>query len=287
MALNSREKGFITLVIVGAVIGSVWGCFNTFSTIQAGTANKTQLEATKAQKTTDLAAKKAQLQTLEQGKNLPTDIRIRTYTTETLEKNIKEMLDNLVKFATDRSNTLISIEPTRKEGGQAAAPPPPVAAATAPPLDPNAPPPEVDPATGQPIPAAPTTPPIELKTADYTLTFRGSFDTLTDFIESLKDYPELVEIVSIEMSNEAGPERVKDNDGGGGSGKDHLDPSKPIKLQLNVKLLLAPESVAAAPPADVTAPPADGTTPPADGTTPTDTAATPPADGTTPPPPTN
>jgi hypothetical protein len=91
----------------------------------------------------------------------------------------------------------------------------------------------------------------------YTLTIRGTYDSLMNFIGDLSNNAELIEISSISMKNEVGPERVKGKDAGGSDviqipgeeseeedqqsqEKALFDPARPIRLTLKMKLLLIP-----------------------------------------------
>jgi hypothetical protein len=242
------------------------------------------IEAMKTEKVTldkNLVALSKQLDDLNLNKKLPSDIKIRRFTDETLQQNIKEMLDKLVQLSTSGGNTLISLEPIKPKlnsavnneedtdvepgspakdqyGASATQPlPPATAAATA---EGTTPPPAgaTSPAAAPPIQpiATPIAPNLSnngmsaenstltasgrLKIVLYNISFRGTFDTLKEFIKSLKTYDELIEISTIEMKNEAGEDR--ENVGKEAMGDTALsDPARPIVMTLNVKLLLVKE----------------------------------------------
>ncbi|MBY0402464.1 MAG: hypothetical protein K2X66_01075 [Cyanobacteria bacterium] len=243
------------------------------------------IEAMKTEKETldkNLIALSKQLDDLNLNKKLPSDIKIRRFTDDTLQQNIKEMLDKLVQLSTSGGNTLISLEPikpklnsavnneedtdvepgspAKDQSGVSASVPPPSPAQAVATADGTTPPPAgaTSPTAASPIPpaAAPISPVMpgngmsaenttltasgRLKIVLYTVSFRGTFDTLKEFIKSLKTYDELIEISTIEMKNEAGEDR--ENVGKEAMGDTALsDPARPIVMTLNVKLLLVKE----------------------------------------------
>jgi hypothetical protein len=278
------------LVAAGALMAIMIGTWPAFESIGRNMSALQGQDAEIVSKKSQLAAKEQEYQQTEANRYLPSDLKIRTYKPDTLEKNIKEMLDTIIQLAVQSNNVLISLEPTKKEGviqdetnngvvplskavtvptEQTAAPTPdPNNPAGTPPTDPNAAAtgaPAIDPTTGLPLdpnaaPAVQQVQPNEINTYAYTLSLRGTFDTLKDFISSLSENPEIVEITSIEMKNEVGPDRVKDDMGATSQEQDRSDPARPIKLVVNMKLYLLPDTGISPPTPD----PAAAATNPAD-----------------------
>lgn len=254
MAISAREKKLVgIMLIIGAVVGG--GGFLVlpeFDSLMMGFESKTQLEQKIESQTRELAALQSNLSIIQKGKSLPADLKIREFSPETQDKEIKEMLTQLITFATQAGNTLISLEPSKEENVilPAEGIPPP---ATNPDVsqalnaadggDPNA-------EDGEQLPAPP---PPQLHEFQYVLAIRGNFGTIRQFIERMNSYNELVEIAAMEMKNEVNPDRSFDSSSLGGPGssgeKHHYDPAKPIRLSTTLKLYLVPQNPVSAPPA--------------------------------------
>jgi hypothetical protein len=289
MAISAKEKKLIAGAMAAGAVGIVF--LLVMPAIDAMNALNASITAKDTEITTQnsaLQAKKQELGQKQANQQLPEDINIRVFEAESFDKNVKLMLDTIIQAVTKSNNRLIKLEPTSKQGdlndtstGTLSNPNP-----TTPALDPNAVPgatggpPATPPADGAvpPAPAPVATGPDpnaavpnilgantnstgslgnQIQYFAYTLTIRGTYDSLMDFIGDLSNNPELIEISSIAMKNEVGPERVKGKEGGTvdvmqipgeeqeqeeqNQEKALVDPAKPIRLTLKMKLLLIPK----------------------------------------------
>lgn len=287
MAISAKEKKLIAGAMLAGAVGIVF--LLVMPAIDALNALNSSITSKDTEITTQnsaLQAKKQELGQKQANQQLPEDINIRVFEAESFDKNVKLMLDTIIQAVTKSNNRLIKLEPTSKQGdlndtstGTLSNPNPPTPA-----VDPNALPgdagaPSATPTDGS-VPPAPVAAGIDpnagapnilgastnstgslgnqIQYFAYTLTIRGTYDSLMEFIGDLSNNPELIEITSIAMKNEVGPERVKGKEGGGstdvvqipGEEQDQedqnqekalVDPAKPIRLTLKMKLLLIPK----------------------------------------------
>lgn len=266
MAISNKEKMLVGVMLIAAGLVGVGFLLvlPEYDTLMMNIGQQGQMDTEVKQLSEMLTAKKQELENFKKGKSLPPGLKIREFTPETKEKEIKEMLSLLTGFASTSGNTLISLEPKKADPNGAMTPPPPpplpavpnpaapettttagtaASGTTTPPLpgaDPNAP------------PAAVVAPPRqEPEGFEYTLAIRGNFNSIREFLSQLNQYEELVEIETLELKNEIHPDRKDDkkrdpNSIGENPGevedKPHYDPTKPLRLNTNIKLYLVPKS---------------------------------------------
>jgi outer membrane murein-binding lipoprotein Lpp len=246
MAKTVNNNAMLGLLLVGLGLGGIGGLM-VVPEISAMTTNQqkiehldTEVKALEAQQ----ASLNQNIQRYEQENRIPKDLIIRTYEEATKAQVLKEMLDKIVGIASNSGNVFISLEPYETGDPVPAAP-----AATAPTngtaTTANATPaangtatPAAAPGTPEAAPAAPPQP--QLMTYGYTMALRGSYDDVLRFLGSLNSHNELIEVSSIKVENEAGPQRQ----GSSSANAELLDPTKPIKLTAKVKLILLPKSTA-------------------------------------------
>jgi Tfp pilus assembly protein PilO len=89
--------------------------------------------------------------------------------------------------------------------------------------------------------------PLPLYAAGYTLEVRGGYGQVLAFMKQLKQFPDLLEVESFKLTNEAGPGRDLGGsaDTPNNAAGSHLNPNKPIKLTLKLRLFLMEEKQAA------------------------------------------
>jgi hypothetical protein len=262
MALSAREKWLVTLAIGALGIGGA-GFFGAMPAFNAMAETKNKLSSAQqevGQLQTQEAAMQQDLQRYKQSQAIPPELTIRTFEPTSMEQNIKEMLDEVIRLGTQRGNAFISLEP--------------VAIAVPPPSKPNEPkrfsPPgavpkdipadgkanntatAVAPTAGGPVAAVgpdgqPLTasdepdPNTLLKVFGYNLAFRGNYDNLLNFLASLNQHKELVEVVKVTLQNEGGPQRVVGTTVSALTASEAaMKASKPIKMTLDVRLIMQP-----------------------------------------------
>lgn len=293
MAISPKEKKLIAGGLIAASVGIVFLCvMPAWDAIVSSMASITAKDQEITQQSAALQTKKQELAEKQANQKLPEDINIRVFEPETFDKNVKIMLDTIISAVSQSNNTLISLEPTVKPGdtqgketGTLSNPTPgtpaglpgtsltstgspgmPAAPATDPGMATQAPTNgggSTDPNTGLPNIMGASTNSTgvmgdQIQFFAYTLAVRGTYDTLMDFVGDLSNNPELIEITSINMKNENGPERIKGKNSGSvdivripgeeeeqeqetSAEKALIDPAKPIKLTIKMKLLLIPK----------------------------------------------
>lgn len=185
-----------------------------------------------------------------------------TYPAGRMDIGVKAFIDQVVRLASQTGNELISLEPTQSaaEGQAAAAPPPPpstpaddalqgqagdsltsdanaVASSAVEAVDPEQAEREAQ------VKAQVDAKPLPLQEMGYTLQVRGAYAQVHNFLQALRNNPELLDVQSFALENEAGPNREKLDPSTSQEGS-RLNPAKPIKLTVKLKLFLMEESVA-------------------------------------------
>lgn len=212
-------------------------------------ASNTELTTLK-EEITSLEAQKvslaAQIKILEQNTDIPSDIKVKTFTPATREQAIKQMLDQAVELASETGNVFISMAPVDVE--------PYTGTAEAPAKDGQ----EGDSSQGDnkdaanpdqgestdasadttgadgeskepPPPPAPT-----LSTFGCELAIRGTYDTIQKFLQAMSQQKELMEVLQITLENE-----TTGASGGGSSSTTKLaSPKAPIKLTATLRLAM-------------------------------------------------
>jgi hypothetical protein len=213
MALKKSEKNLIGIMMIVGGLGLVglvglpqWDQYqaNNFQMFELQSKLQ-EAQASKENLTT-------RIQLLEQ-RIAPPDVEIRKYTSADKERQIKEILDDVVRTATRTSNKFISLEP--KE---------------VPPVIPPPPPPENNnqQASNNSEPAPP--PPALLDTFGYELSIRGTYDSVQNFLRAMDQNKELMELSSIVVENETATADQHDD----------VDYSAPIRLTAVLRLVMQP-----------------------------------------------
>ncbi len=212
--VTAREKWMIGGVLLLGGLGVVGGylIMPTFDSIMKNTGKIVQLEGSVLSLQANSIGMEKTIKKLKTVKALPEGLEVRTFKPETFQKNIKGMVDEIVELSTNNGNDLISLVPWAAPE----IPPPPV---------------KRD-ANGTPVGPVPS--PL-LKTFGYELVIRGSYDNVLEFIGSLNEHNQLIEIKDIKMENEGGEDRSTDS-------SDTMNPFKPIKLKSRLILYLQPKT---------------------------------------------
>jgi hypothetical protein len=248
MAKTPREPLLVGVMLcMASVVGL--GMLLTMPAYDAWQQTQTQQQ----QLTTEVSGLNSETQVVEQDilklsqtPNLPKDITIRPSSASETRKNLKIMLDELIRTATGSGNQLISLLPG--DGSQGATAPPPTKPADPKagnkPADPKAPdaktaatPNAADTTnqTGDGVAAAAAPVVPALQSYPYALAFRGSFDQILTFLSQLNHHRELVEVTQVELKNEGGPQRQEY------SSSAPYNRAKPISIKMDLKLVLKPE----------------------------------------------
>ncbi len=233
MALKKREKILIGVMLLAGGIFTL--AYFAWPQWEAVSTNQTKLSDTKTA-TEGLLTQKQALQTevdrLKKEKNLPLDVVIRRYTPTTRQAVVKEILDEVVNYAAESNNKLISLEPYNatpivtasqeeedakndkeksknksKKGSSSSK---------------NS---EDNPDEPKPSP---------LTVVGYEMSIRGTYDSIQNFLARMEDHKDLIEVSSIDLLNEAGPARKSTTK----TPKAILDPSRPIRLNAKLRLIL-------------------------------------------------
>lgn len=235
MALKKSEK---LLVGGGLIVGGI-ALFIGLGLPQWDAYSNSNSQVTDLnQQITDLGVQKdtlnAQIALLEKNTDIPPGIEIKTYTPDTKEATIKELLDQVVGMATQAGNKFISLTPTEaepilppapasKDGkakeGDAAKTTEAGAAAAA----------DANGEKKEPVLPAPI-----LSTFGYDLAIRGTYNSIQNFLKLMDDQKALLEISAIRLENEAA------SDPAAGGGDKVTDPSAPIRLTAKLRLALQP-----------------------------------------------
>ena len=251
MAKSDREPLLVGVMLcIGSVVGL--GLLLTMPAYDAWQQGQNQQQLL----TTEVTGLNSETQVVEQDivklsntPHLPKDITIRPSSASETRKNLKIMLDELIRTATGTGNQLISLLPG--DGGNKApvAPVKPVDTKNA--ADKKADTKSTDNKTADtttqvanPVDAtnqsgdtatapAPVVP--ALQTYPYELAFRGSFDQILTFLSQLNHHRELVEVTEVELKNEGGPQRQDY------SSNAPYNRAKPISLKMALKLVLKPQ----------------------------------------------
>jgi hypothetical protein len=244
MALTQRERTLIAYAGVALILlgGGFYLVLPKAQAIAAGIQHRDQLK-------TELAGLQAQRGSLQQAVqeyeariNMPKDIVIRSYEPEKLEKNLKEMLDQVLVMATESHNDLISLKPDATPSTTITPPTPAPASATPAAATASTPPtPATVDAQGQPVASAASVlgPPPNLAVYNYDLVVRGTYSGVLSFIAKLNHHRELIEVSNMTIENESGADRgatagpSPETPGG-------ANPLKPIRMTAKLKLYLIP-----------------------------------------------
>ncbi len=241
MALKQSEKTLVGVAMIAAGIALVvavglpqYDAYNASNTEL--TTLKDEITSLEAQKTS-LAA---QIRILEQNTDIPSDIKVKTFTVDTREQAIKQMLDQAVELASETGNVFISLSPVEVApfagtaeaatgDGQEGEPAPGEN------KDATAPDASADASGGNgeskepPPPPAPT-----LSTFGYELAVRGTYDTIQKFLQAMTQQKELMEVLQVTLENEANAAS-----GSASSSSAALASSKaPIKLTATLRLAM-------------------------------------------------
>jgi Tfp pilus assembly major pilin PilA len=242
MALKQSEKTLVGVAMIAAGIALVVGvglpqydAYNASNTEL--TTLKDEIISLESQKTT-LAA---QIRILEQNTDIPSDIKVKTFTADTRERAIKQMLDQAVELASGTGNVFISLSPVEvdpltntaeaanPEGQQGDAAAGQNQEATAPDAGANASSGDSGESKEPPPPPAPT-----LSTFGYELAVRGTYDTIQKFLQAMTQQKELMEVLQVTLENEANA-----SSGSASSSNSTLASSKaPIKLTATLRLAM-------------------------------------------------
>lgn len=224
MALKQSEKTLIGVALLAGGLGLFVAVgmpqFDAFSANNnTVTSLKDEMVSLKSQE----ESLNAQIAILERNTDIPSDIKIKTYTDGNREEIIKQLLDQVVGLATGAGNKFISLIPAEVD--------PLVAAAPVPEPEATQPPPDTDAATGEP--AAPVVPSPVLNTFGYQMAVRGTYDTIQKFLTAMADQKELLELSAIDITNEATAQ-------GASPTETMMDPNYPIKLTATIRLAMQP-----------------------------------------------
>lgn len=230
MALKQSEKTLVGVALLAGGLGLFVAVgMPQFDAFTASNNTLTSLKEEMVSLKSQEESLNAQIAILERNTDIPSDIKVKTYTEDNREEIIKQLLDQVVGLATGAGNKFISLIPAEVAPLVAAAPVPD--SETTPPAT-ETPPPATE-TTGEP--AAPVVPSPVLNTFGYQLAVRGTYDTIQKFLTAMADQKELLEISAIEVTNEATAE--------GASRADALiDPNYPIKLTATIRLAMQPVS---------------------------------------------
>jgi hypothetical protein len=229
MALNARERLLVGFAVNAAVFIGL-GYFLVLPAVNGVTESQAKIKTLQSELTTlksQTTMVEADLTRLASAQSLPSDVVIRAFNGQTLEKNLKEMLDQVITLGTQTGNAFISLEPVKEEQASAAPPPPtkkPIIA--------------VPGQTEAAEKVAPPSPEEMLKVYPYKLAFRGRYEQVLRFLGVLNQHKEIIEITEVTVSNEGGAQRQEYKGG------QHYDMAKPIRLSMNVKLILQPAELA-------------------------------------------
>lgn len=248
MALKQSEKTLVGVAMIAAGIALVvtiglpqFDAYNASNTEL--TSLKDEITSLETQKTT-LAA---QIKILEKNTDIPSDIKVKTFTLDTREQMIKQMLDQAIGLASVSGNVFISLSPVEVD------PFPGTAEASA--KDGQS----GDAAQGEnkdkansdqsesadasaddsgsdgeskepPPPPAPT-----LSTFGYELAVRGTYDTIQKFLQKMTQQKELMEILEVTLENEATASSGSSSSSGSAS---LANPKAPIKLKATLRLAM-------------------------------------------------
>jgi len=228
--MKTSEKYLVAVLLFLVAFGGIglYGAFPLFDSIQKKLNTTHQRENEIKAFETAVNALNMQVFQYQKMKELPPGLRVREFQPETYERNIKEMIDQVITLATDNGNDLISLKPIAEE----IAPTPPAPGKTPPAIAPN---------TAKPRDPN-TTPGTQsdilddankvLKTYTYELVIRGAYDSINGFLRSMNHHNEVIEIKSINMVNETGENRDQ------GTENTLANPLKPLKLTSCVVLFL-------------------------------------------------
>lgn len=230
MALKKSEK---LLVGGGLIVGGIALFIGMGLPQWDAYSNSNSQVADLNQQITDLGVQKdtlnAQIALLEKNTDIPPGIEIKTYTADTKEVTIKELLDQVVGMATQAGNKFISLTPTEAEPilpepkeaekgkGDAKA------------TDAAAPATEANGENKEPVLPDPI-----LSTFGYDLAIRGTYNSIQNFLKLMDDQKALLEINGIRLENELA------SDAASGGGDKISDPSAPIRLTAKLRLALQP-----------------------------------------------
>lgn len=249
MALKKSEKqlvGVMLFIVAGASV-FMMGMPN-FAGLQQAWAKKTELETNLKNLATTETSLQAEIASLKQQMQLPNDITLRKHTPENLQANVKSILDKVLDMAAMDNNTIISLAPW-KDVPPILPPPPAPPQGTAAPAAANAAAPAAGTTPADPNAPPPPPPPPPLTVVGYDLAIRGTFGSVQAFLKDMDKQKELVEISNIQIVNEHGPDRgaAADQDASSQTEQKNspgplLDPDRPIKLFMKLRLVLEPAS---------------------------------------------
>ncbi|WP_373533211.1 hypothetical protein [Vampirovibrio sp.] len=231
MALRQNEKTLVGAALVAGGIAIFVGL--GLPQFDAYTANTTQFNAL-SDELKNLQIEKdsltGQIAILEKNTDIPPDIKVKTFTEDTREVVIKQMLDQVVGLATGAGNKFISLAPAEVDplissSATASAEGEPAADATNAPADAATP---EEGAEGEPV--AP--PPPMLTTFGYQLAVRGTYNTIQSFLRLMAQEKELMEMTAINVVNES------NNKDTAGATDTLYDPGSPIKLMVTIRLAM-------------------------------------------------
>lgn len=212
---TKREKYMIGGLLVALGVGGVgYGLiWPSFQGIMGKMEQKAQSELVVQAQEAQVTQLTQQIRDLKKLKDLPEGLMVRQFSSDTLQENIKGMVDQIVQLSTENGNELILLEPW-----------------AAPPINPPSESTKAD-AKGD---APPEPPAPQLQTFGYALTVRGDYGNIIGFLGALNSHQELIEVNSVSIENEAGEERSSAPSG-------PTNPFKPIKLTANMILFLQPQ----------------------------------------------
>ncbi len=250
MALKQSEKTLVGVAMIAAGIALVVAVgLPQFDAYNASNTELTSLKDEITSLETQKTSLAAQIKILEKNTDIPSDIKVKTFTPDTREQMIKQMLDQAVGLASGTGNIFISLSPVE------VAPFPGTAEAAAKDgqsgdaaqgenkdtansdqsesADASAGA-EASGADGEskepPPPPAPT-----LSTFGYELAVRGTYDTIQKFLQKMTQQKELMEILEMTLENEA----TATSGSSSSSGSSTLaNPKSPIKLKVTLRLAM-------------------------------------------------
>lgn len=215
MALKRSEKTLVGLMmVVGGLALLVMFGLPQFDALMTNIQRKQELEnqLTSATQTRDILS--SSVQELRRRTTQGSEINIRKYTLQDKEKQIKEILDQVVRAAGKTGNKFISLEPVE-----------------VPPLfTPPPPPTEEELKKAQERGEPPPEPPAKLDTFGYEFAIRGTYRTIQAFLKAMDDHTELMELHAIVLTNEAAEASVTDD----------VDFEHPIRLTAKLRMVLQP-----------------------------------------------
>lgn len=228
MALKKRDKIAVGLLFfAGAIFIVMIGTLPTWDAFSANLTKLGQLETDVNAKETAVASLKDQIANIQDNVPLPPGVELRKFKPGAREEVVKAILNDVTKEATDPGNKLIYLLPYQAE-------------------------PIVQPLTAeeqQLVAEGKMSPPVSpYDTMGYELAVRGTYGSIQDFLAAMDAQKELIEVVSVALINEAGVDRAgtKAPTFSKTSGEDTfsdiiLDPSKPIRLTAQLRLILERE----------------------------------------------